>query len=82
MTLSGFLGGDVHVHGVYDKGDGTGILAVHYNASAKFENAVPEALAVISYNGDSHLQSRSCIRCLCSYNTPYGIRQSRVWIRN
>lgn len=49
--IVGFLGGDVHVHGVYDKGDGTGILAVHYNASAKFENAVPEALAVISYNG-------------------------------
>ena len=33
--------GLVHVHGVYDKGDGTGILAVHYNKTAKFENLSP-----------------------------------------
>jgi len=49
--ISGFLGGDVHVHGVYDKGDGTGILAVHYNKSAKYENAVPELDSWISFNG-------------------------------
>ena len=33
--------GRVHVHGVYDRGDGTGILAVHYNKAAKFDNLVP-----------------------------------------
>ena len=38
-TVSDF--GMIHVHGVYDKGDGTGILAIHYNKTAKFENTVP-----------------------------------------
>ena len=33
--------GRVHVHGVYDREDGTGILAVHYNKAAKFDNLVP-----------------------------------------
>ena len=30
--------GKVHVHAAYDRGDGTGILSVHYNLSAKMEN--------------------------------------------
>ena len=38
-TVSGF--GTIHLHGVYDKGDGTGILAVHYTQSDTFENNVP-----------------------------------------
>ena len=33
--------GKVHVHGAFDANDGTGILAVHYNKTAKFKNEVP-----------------------------------------
>ena len=50
--IDGFNGSTVHVHGVYDRGDGTGILAVHYNQTAKFENTVPQAAATISLDGD------------------------------
>jgi len=50
--IAGFGGtGMMHVHGVYDKGDGTGILAVHYNKAAKYENLEPTVDANISYNG-------------------------------
>ena len=50
--IAGFGGtGMMHVHGVYDKGDGTGILAVHYNKAAKYENLEPTVNANISYNG-------------------------------
>ena len=38
-----FPGDSVHVHGAYDRGDGTGILAVHYNKTAKYENNEPVA---------------------------------------
>ncbi len=48
-TVAGF--GLVHVHGVYDRKNGTGILAVHYNKTAKFENNVPAADALISIDG-------------------------------
>ena len=48
-TVAGF--GLVHVHGVYDRKNGTGILAVHYNKTAKFENTVPAADALISIDG-------------------------------
>ena len=43
--------GTVHVHGDFDRGDGTGILDVHYNKTAKIENLVPVADALISYGG-------------------------------
>ena len=49
--IAGFLGSKVHVHGIYDRGDGTGILAVHYNKTAKMENAVPAVAAKISIGG-------------------------------
>jgi hypothetical protein len=49
--IAGFLGSKVHVHGIYDRGDGTGILAVHYNKTAKMENAVPAVAAKISLGG-------------------------------
>ena len=49
--IAGFTGTNVHVHGVYDKGDGTGILAVHYNKTAKFENSDPTIGNKISYGG-------------------------------
>ena len=45
-NVSGF--GLVHLHGVYDKNDGTGILAVHYTQANKFENNVPAPLATIT----------------------------------
>ena len=48
-TVAGF--GLVHVHGVYDRKNGTGILAVHYNKTAKFENTVPAVDALISIEG-------------------------------
>ena len=48
-TVAGF--GLVHVHGVYDRKNGTGILAVHYNKTAKFENTVPAVDALISLDG-------------------------------
>lgn len=48
-TVAGF--GLVHVHGVYDRKNGTGILAVHYNKPAKFENTVPAADDLISIDG-------------------------------
>ena len=38
-TVTGF--GTIHLHGVYDKGDGTGILSVHYSKADKFENNEP-----------------------------------------
>ena len=44
--------GTVHIHGVYEKTADTGILAVHYNKTAKFENTTPEAAATISLDGD------------------------------
>jgi len=44
--------GKVHVHGVYEKTSDTGILAVHYNKTAKFENTNPSAAATISLDGD------------------------------
>lgn len=44
--------GTVHVHGVYEKTADTGILAVHYNKTAKFENTVPAAASTISLSGD------------------------------
>jgi len=44
--------GTVHVHGVYEKDNDSGILAVHYNKTAKFENTVPQAAATISLDGD------------------------------
>ena len=50
-TIAGF--GLVHVHGVFDRGDGTGILAVHYNKTAKFENLEPTAGAKIQYDIDN-----------------------------
>lgn len=51
--IAGFGGsGKVHVHGVYERGDGTGILAVHYNKTAKFENNEPTQNANISYESD------------------------------
>jgi hypothetical protein len=51
--IAGFGGsGKVHVHGVYERGDGTGILAVHYNKTAKFENNEPTQNANISYENE------------------------------
>lgn len=51
--ISGFGGsGMVHVHGVYERGDGTGILAVHYNKTAKYENLEPTQNSNISYEMD------------------------------
>jgi hypothetical protein len=53
-NIAGFGGnGMVHVHGVFDKGDGTGILAVHYNKSARFENLEPTVGAKIQYDIDN-----------------------------
>lgn len=50
-SVSGF--GTVHVHGVYDKGDGTGILSVHYGKTQKIENSTPANDAIISLDGDN-----------------------------
>lgn len=49
--IAGFTGTKIHVHGVYDKGDGTGILSVHYNKTAQFENSVPTVGNKISFDG-------------------------------
>lgn len=55
--IAGFGGnGMVHVHGVYDKGDGTGVLAVHYNKTAKYENLEPTVDANILYNNQAVAQ--------------------------
>lgn len=43
--------GMIHVHGTYDRGDGTGILSVHYNKTAKYENSTPDIDALISLDG-------------------------------
>ena len=48
-NVAGF--GMMHVHGVYDKQDGTGLLAVHYNKTAKFEGTEPTVDALISIDG-------------------------------
>ena len=50
--ITDFQGSKVHVHGVYDRGDGTGILAVHYNKTAKYENYTPTVGSLISLDGD------------------------------
>ena len=47
--VAGF--GKVHIHGVYDRNDGTGILAVHYSQTDKFENNEPATDALISFEG-------------------------------
>ena len=53
-TIAGFGGGGkVHVHGVFDRGDGTGILAVHYNKTAKFENLEPSVGSRIQFDIDN-----------------------------
>ena len=49
--IAGF--GKVHVHGVFDRGDGTGILAVHYSKTAKFENTEPTVGAKIQFDIDN-----------------------------
>lgn len=49
--IQDFPGNSVHVHGVFDRGDGTGILAVHYNKTAKYENNVPAATKKIYIQG-------------------------------
>lgn len=48
--IAGFNGGKVHVHGVYESGD-TGVLSVHYNKTAKFENSTPTVGSKISIGG-------------------------------
>lgn len=48
-SVAGF--GTIHVHGVFDRGDGTGILAVHYSQTNKFENNEPALDALISFDG-------------------------------
>ena len=45
--------GKVHVHGIYDRGDGTGVLAVHYNKTAKFDNLEPTVGKNIYYPADT-----------------------------
>ena len=49
-------GGKVHVHGVFDRGNGTGILSVHYNKTAKFDNFEPTQNAAISYDSQDVAQ--------------------------
>lgn len=54
--IAGFGGnGKVHVHGVYDRGDGTGILSVHYNKTASLENLEPSADAAISFEDEGEV---------------------------
>ena len=48
-TVAGF--GLVHIHGVYDRKNGTGILSVHYSKANKFENIEPTADSLISLDG-------------------------------
>ena len=45
----------MHVHGVYDRGGGTGILAVHYNKAAKFDNFVPAVGKKIYIQGTTQI---------------------------
>lgn len=53
-TIDGFGGtGMIHIHGVFDRGDGTGILAVHYNKTAKFEGLEPTVGEEIQYDGEN-----------------------------
>ncbi len=44
--------GMVHVHGVYEIDADSGILAVHYNKTAKYENKQPSVGTSISFGGD------------------------------
>lgn len=44
--------GMVHVHSVYEKDADSGIIAVHYNKTATFENTSPAVGALISFSGD------------------------------
>lgn len=53
-AITGFGGtGMIHVHGVYDKGDGTGILSVHYNKTAQFEGLEPTQDANINFGSSA-----------------------------
>lgn len=53
-SIDGFGGnGMVHVHGVYEDTTTTGILAVHYNKSAKFEGLEPTVGEEIQLNGST-----------------------------
>lgn len=49
--IEGF--GMVHVHGAYDRGDGTGILSVHYSKQAKFDNLEPTVNNKIRFDIDN-----------------------------
>ena len=51
------FGGDgtVHVHGVFDRNNGTGILGVHYNKEAKFDNFVPAVGKKIYIQGTTQI---------------------------
>ena len=43
--------GSVHLHGVYDRENGTGTISVHYSQADKLENNVPNNDALISLDG-------------------------------
>ena len=56
--IDGFTGSTVHVHGVYDRNNGTGILAVHYNTEAKYDNYVPSVGSVIRDPDDNTIKGQ------------------------
>lgn len=45
--------GKVHLHSVYERGDGSGILSVHYSDVQVMDNSTPANNAVISLDGDN-----------------------------
>ena len=48
-NIAGF--GSVHVHGVYDRNDGTGAISVHYSEADRNENNEPTGDSLISFDG-------------------------------
>lgn len=56
--IDGFTGSTVHIHGVYDRNNGTGILAVHYNKTAKYDNYVPSVGSVIRDPDDNTVKGK------------------------
>ena len=53
VTYSDNSTGTMHVHGVYETTNTSGVLEVHYSKTAKYENLTPKVASNITYEGST-----------------------------
>ena len=53
VTYSDNTVGTMHVHGVYETSNTSGVLEVHYSKKAKYENLTPKVASNITYSGST-----------------------------